>query len=487
MDFTQFKNEWLGKRVDYDRQYNWQCVDLIRQYIYECYQIPGGGGVPSAISYWTTTPADILSKFYKIESSEAQQGDIVMLRTLGRPDYSGDGHIGIATGNIDASNLEILEQNGSTGNGSGEGGDAIRTRYVPRTRVAGLLRPIYIPAPTPPVEVHPYTIELIDPKQVRINKATHRWGMTYDNFTAIANNPLYEVAEGTIIVVSAICHHNIGYNYYLPDPSEPSGFNVLDCDDYTPPPPPPPPVTTPAAPISYPTTDEQYTVVTTILGFTTSNSAINHINAVGTVAPSTYFIYNKKFNEDNTALLAVNVSKVKGQAGSWINVNDNFVPPPPPPEPTPVPEPVVEVPVVVTPTPTPVVQPSVETEADVRMSFLPFTHDEKPISCFIKQNVLVTDRMKNGNPITLKKGGDVNIYGTFKQGGKWYAMPRKKSDVHHYYMYGVPIKSRTNLEPFLDDIYDFGDHIRYGLERVYDSFRQTIDGFFRLKTKNKEK
>ena len=137
MTYTDFQNKWIGKRVDYDGVYGFQCVDLIKQYLAECYGLsPGAWG--NAIDYWKSTNVNILTKFTKVASNDAKQGDIVVLNgTSGNP-Y---GHIGIATGAIDATNVEILEQNGSTGNASGTGGDAIRKRFVARSRVAGLLRP----------------------------------------------------------------------------------------------------------------------------------------------------------------------------------------------------------------------------------------------------------------------------------------------------------------------------------------------------------
>nr|DAM99047.1 MAG TPA: protease [Caudoviricetes sp.] len=31
--YTDFRNEWLGKRIDYDRGYAYQCVDLAKLYL----------------------------------------------------------------------------------------------------------------------------------------------------------------------------------------------------------------------------------------------------------------------------------------------------------------------------------------------------------------------------------------------------------------------------------------------------------------------
>lgn len=96
---------------------------------------PGAWG--NAIDYWTRPNSTMLKYYVKVPGSKVRAGDFVVLwGHTGNP-Y---GHIGVATGRSNTSSVEILEQNGSTGNGSGTGGDAIRTRYVPRSRVAGLIR-----------------------------------------------------------------------------------------------------------------------------------------------------------------------------------------------------------------------------------------------------------------------------------------------------------------------------------------------------------
>jgi hypothetical protein len=425
ISFDQFKNEWLGRIIDFDHVYKYQCVDLILQYAYECYDLNGGIS-GNAIDYWVKTGINgfnqnLLNKFNKIPNTDAQKGDIVIFNGLSGNPY---GHIGIATGNINATDVEILEQNGATGSGNGTGGDAIRVRYVGRNRVAGLLRPIQVAAapapevpsgntvhlpasvaswavyrvgsalrkgttdqlgslapskygglnypivswvgdyavvidtesygrvalwvkgtsatfsdslpeaPAPSVEVHPYTIETITPKQVRFNKATHRWGLNYDNFTAINNNPEGNVDENSApIGVVAILHHNIGYNYYLQDVNVASGYNVVDCDDYTPPLPPPVKSAPPAGALSAPST-EPYEVISEVTGYTTSNQAINRasINNAKTVQIpiGTYFPFNKRFDPSNN-LIALNITKTPGTPGAWINPVDN-VPGPDPQE-----------------------------------------------------------------------------------------------------------------------------------------------------------
>lgn len=136
MTYKQFETKWLGKRVDTDyfpKGHVYQCVDLVKQYMKECQGVPYGA-YGDANHYWVRTSPVILKKFVKVKATGALAGDIVILK--GTP-----GHIGVGTNRRNALYVEILEQNGSTGNGSGLGRDAIRKRYIPRWRIAGLLRP----------------------------------------------------------------------------------------------------------------------------------------------------------------------------------------------------------------------------------------------------------------------------------------------------------------------------------------------------------
>lgn len=137
MNYLQFKSRWLGKSIDYDGIYGKQCVDLIKQYMAENYGLkPGAWG--NAIDYYYNTHANVLGKFDRLATNQARRGDIVILKGINGNPY---GHIGIADGNSGFATVTILEQNGSSGNGSGVGGDAIRLRAVPLWRVVGVLRP----------------------------------------------------------------------------------------------------------------------------------------------------------------------------------------------------------------------------------------------------------------------------------------------------------------------------------------------------------
>lgn len=412
MDFTQFKRQWLGLRVS-DPQLGavglpedqwYQCVSLIKQYLRQCYNLePGFWG--NAIDFWVSPNPALLGKFAQVPNSEAQQGDIVVLNGL--PGNS-LGHIGIATGNINATDVEILEQNGSTGNGRGEGGDVIRVRYIPRWRVAGLLRPnqpANPPAPLP--EVHPYTIEPIEPKQVKLNKNCHLWGLNYDNFIAIDANPQADAVAGTLITVTAILHHNIGYNYYLSDQNVASGYNTLDCDDYVP----------PAPPVEYKPPDgpiviansETYDLIKDVGGFLTSNMAVNHIDQKVSVPAGTYFVFNKRFNAaDANQLIAINLTKTPGKPGAWVNPLDNVELPPAPQEPAP------EV----------LIIPEIPAGPDFAGTYKPL---KEPLVYVAMRDVPVAD-LAGTKVVKMPKYSVTYIAGTFKLNGVEYGRPKSAAD-----------------------------------------------------------
>lgn len=538
ISFDQFKNEWLGRVVDYDHVYQYQCVDLILEGLYEMYGI-ASGVTGNAIDYWVKTGINgfnqvLLTKFNKIASSEAQKGDIVVLNGLsGNP----DGHIGWATGNIDATDVEILEQNGQDGSGSGVGGNAIRVRYIARSRVAGLLRPISQPAtsapapaastpsgntvylaasvatwaaykvgsglrkgtsdqvgsllpskygglsypivswvgnyavvidtssygrvaiwtqgtsatfgnatpvtaaPAPAATVHPYTIEQITPKQIKINKDTHEWGLNYDNFTAINKNPQAPITAGSIVTVSAILHHNIGYNYYLPDPNVASGYNVVDCDDYTPPPPAPTPnPAPPAGPLQIPSS-ETYEVIKDVDGYQTSNQAVNHVSKKVTIPAGTYFVYNKRFDTTDTKkIIAYNLTKTPGTPGAWMNTLDNVEQPVAP-----------AAPIVLPPTLgiTSETTASALAQPDSQPVFADtFKAFDKPLIYMAMRVLTVADLSGVRKNLNMPQYSVTYIAGTFVVNGVEYARP--KTAVDKGWWYGIPwidrVTNKANIE-----------------------------------------
>jgi hypothetical protein len=136
--YNPFYKKWIGKRVNIDGLYGYQCVDLAKQWLKEGFGIPNGA-YGNAIDYWLRTSPVILKKFNRIYTSRCHTGDLVILKATRSNPY---GHIGIAHKNYTPyyPYITILEQNGGTGTGTGTGTNAIRTRRILRTSVAGMLR-----------------------------------------------------------------------------------------------------------------------------------------------------------------------------------------------------------------------------------------------------------------------------------------------------------------------------------------------------------
>lgn len=329
--FDSFQSEWLGKRCDFDRIFSYQCVDLILQGLYEMYDLSGGIS-GNATDYWNKTGVanfnqKLLTKFLKVPSSEALKGDIVVLNGLSGNPY---GHIGWATGNINASDVEILEQNGATGKGTGTGGDAIRTRWIPKSRIAGLLRPI-ANLSTPVVTYTPPTGNFVHlPASVQ-SWAVYKVGSGLRKGTS---DQLGSLAPGRFGGLSYAIVQWVG-DYGVVIDTESYGrvaiwtkgtsaeFSTTAIASSAP----VARASAPSAPL-FATNDEQYEVVKTVKGYLTALQAINHTGSTAVEIPAgTYFVFNKQLAGEH--LQSVNVTKTAGKPGAWVNTADNIADPTP--------------------------------------------------------------------------------------------------------------------------------------------------------------
>jgi surface antigen len=339
INFDDFRNRHpLGSRIGDDslvrsgeesEATKYQCVSLVKQYLRECFTIEAGAW-GNAIDYWTGTNPVLLTCFSRLQTSDTQTGDIVIFKTKDRTDYAGFGHIGIATGFTTSTSVEVLEQNGSTGGGTGTGPDAIRTRYIDRSRIAGLLRPIPVVNPVrfyePDVSGHR---EMLTTKQ-----PTSWWNLNGTTMDINSFRPAAVLNVGTPFTVGGYAHHINGHTYAMTledfnraqngDYSTNNGINVLDLKDkpvvvYTPPPP-------PAPPIAY-LPPEKYELVTAVpyykddaeLGNIGYLDALHSQNPRGKKQPGVYFVYGDKTNG------MLNISQDNMKPGVWINPKDNVI------------------------------------------------------------------------------------------------------------------------------------------------------------------
>ncbi len=181
----------------------------------------------------------------------------------------------------------------------------------------------------------------------------------------------------------------------------------------------------PAAPKPVPMTEEKYTVITTVKGYATANSAVNDTNAIGVVMSGSYFVYNRKYD-------MLNLTKTKNQPGSWINPADNVKEQPKPVEdivPVHVEKPVVvaaPAPVIVEaprpPAPEPVdaVKEAINYNAWKHMN--PLMPDRRPVKyrAVNKQPFQIKDLETGRDLGLLQPGMTLTLIGTFDKDGRRY-------------------------------------------------------------------
>lgn len=135
MTGTDLVNKLMGMRgqvVNYDGVDGYQCVDIGKQSLAWATGGNFKGSMGNAITWWTNPAYALTENAQRVYGSNVIPGDIVIKRP---------NHLGIATGKVTNTSVEILEQNGHTGSGAGKDpGDKIRTRFISRSDVAGLWR-----------------------------------------------------------------------------------------------------------------------------------------------------------------------------------------------------------------------------------------------------------------------------------------------------------------------------------------------------------
>lgn len=143
MDYAKFKSTYIGKKFDYDGKYGYQCVDLAKLWSKEGWNLKPGavGHTGSAKDVFIYSDSMLSSKEVQRIKNQPKlappQGAIIVFNSTSKNKY---GHIAVVD-KSDLKNVIVLEQNGSTGNGSGEGNDAIRLKTYDYSNVLGWLIP----------------------------------------------------------------------------------------------------------------------------------------------------------------------------------------------------------------------------------------------------------------------------------------------------------------------------------------------------------
>lgn len=214
----------------------------------------------------------------------------------------------------------------------------------------------------------------------------------------------------------------------------------------TPPPPPPPSPAAITAPVSAPNTTP-YPIVVDVPTFATITDAINHTNPTGTLAPS-----NIKYFKFSTLQGMVAITTVPGTTQrTWINPADNVV-------------------------------QAVDPGDAVKASWRWFYATHEPVEYKVLQDIVVSDMVHSGKPISVATGHSLDIYGTFQKSGKTYLRPFTPGDeTTGYYFYGIQTTDYNSGAPYLDNEFNTTDKIKYGWEAFYDKAVKTIEGIFHPK------
>lgn len=114
MTFNEFRNEVMGKSLDYDGVAGYQCVDLAKVYLDWMFGIkPGAWG--NAKDYWNALNRPGMSDyFYRVPNTPdlvVQRGDLVIWGAMNGNPY---GHIAIGLGEGDMNGFQSLDQNWGT-------------------------------------------------------------------------------------------------------------------------------------------------------------------------------------------------------------------------------------------------------------------------------------------------------------------------------------------------------------------------------------
>lgn len=322
-----------------------------------------------------------------------------------------------------------------------------RGEYDPKPEPA----PTPVPAPQP--QQPAFFVENIPVSKKKLNKDTFLWDLNQRTWTDIKNNPIAVGNVGATFETDRIGHHMLGGHYYLMPGSDNQGYNVVDCDDVPSDVPVSAPV--PATPYQPPQgasnlpSGKHYLLQVPVEGYVTATKAGNHDSPVTTLPPGSYFVFKEYHGRPDL----INITRVDGQPGNWINTADNVIPEPTVTTgvatPTEVPEP--------TPPETHVETEPVDTTASLKWTdtYTPFA---KPVDYVAVKDIVVKDLSGQQPDVALPKydptvggsRGKVKAYGrvTGADGILYYRL-RTNNDPNFAYWYSVPILDPVTNTPLL--------------------------------------
>lgn len=112
MELSEFVKKNIGKKVDFDKMYGAQCVDLFRQYNQDVWGHPHTGSVEGAkdlfLHYSVLKEKNYLLKFPEDKNSVPKIGSVAIWNATETNPF---GHVAIVLGTLN-DNLIVFEQDG---------------------------------------------------------------------------------------------------------------------------------------------------------------------------------------------------------------------------------------------------------------------------------------------------------------------------------------------------------------------------------------
>jgi hypothetical protein len=113
MTTKEFVDSYIGKKVDFDKHYGAQCVDLFRQYCQDVWNVPHPGGVDGAKDIYINyekMPGEVkyTDRIKYTGGNYPQEGDVVLFKESSSNQY---GHVAICL-YATTSRIVVFEQDG---------------------------------------------------------------------------------------------------------------------------------------------------------------------------------------------------------------------------------------------------------------------------------------------------------------------------------------------------------------------------------------
>lgn len=121
MTFKEWVNNNKGKKIDYDKTFGVQCVDLIKHYIANVFKVTPKS-IGNAYCYWDKRNSKYLSSMFvpvvNNVNTIPRMGDVFVRSSGVNSKGERTGHVGVCTGNATREYFYAYEQNaGGTGEG----------------------------------------------------------------------------------------------------------------------------------------------------------------------------------------------------------------------------------------------------------------------------------------------------------------------------------------------------------------------------------